>query len=313
MQALHSLQIAMTVQTVFLTNPASGRKGLAAQLDQWVAQAYHDASDTVMIVPIEFPRLAQQLDELEAQGVRNFYAVGGDGTVNAVGALLVHKPVNFGVIPTGSGNGFARNLGFSTKPALALRQTREARPLPVDTATLNDQVFLNIAGVGLAAEVAHAYARTRKRGFFPYIKKSAQQFLHYKAQPYELLLDGNSVPLPDMLGIEVANGRQWGYEAQAAPIASMRDGLLDIVLIRSIPLYAIPDVVRRLFTGRFARSNRVETRQAAHIVIRRSADGPAQIDGEAIDSPAEITIKIQPKSLNLLIPNTLTDEKVRSL
>ena len=299
--------------TVFLTNPASGRKGLASNLDAWVAEAYEDCPEAVKIVPIEFPRLSEQLETLRSEGVTNFYAVGGDGTVNAVGALLVHQDVNFGVIPTGSGNGFARNLGFSTRPKLALKQTRDARPLTVDTATFNGQPVLNIAGVGLAAEVAHAYSHTRKRGFGPYIKKSAQQFLYYKPQQYEVELDGEKYKLPNMLGIEIANGKQWGYEAEAAPVASMRDGLLDVVLIRRIPLYAIPDVVRRLFTGRFARSNRVETKQAAHVVIRRKSEGPAQIDGEAIDGPAEIEIRIEPSSLKLLIPNTLTKEKIRSL
>lgn len=303
----------MNRKTVFLTNPASGRKGLAAQLDQWVAAAYEDNPDEVGIVPIEFPRLGEQLDKLQAEGVQNIYAVGGDGTVNAVGAQLIGKEVNFGVIPTGSGNGFARNLGFSTRPELALRQTRNARPLPVDTATFNGQPFLNIAGVGLAAEVAHAYAHTRKRGLLPYVKKSAEQFLNYKPQPYELIVDGEEVELPEMLGIEIANGRQWGYEAEAAPIASVRDGMLDVVLIRRIPLYAIPDVVRRLFTGKFGQSNRVETMQATHVTIKRASEGPAQIDGEAIDGPDIIDICVQPASLRLLIPNTLTREKVQSL
>jgi YegS/Rv2252/BmrU family lipid kinase len=303
----------MHIHTVFMTNPASGRKGLAGKLQQWVDAAYKEQPSSVMVQTIDFNTLDEQLDSLIRKDVRNIYAVGGDGTVNAIGAKLVNKPVNFGVIPTGSGNGFARNLGFSTRPKLALRQTLDARPLPVDTAVFNGQTFLNIAGVGLAAEVAHAYSFTRKRGFGPYIKKTAQQFLRYAPQTYELEIDGEAFTVPNMLGIEVANGRQWGYHAQAAPVASIRDGLLDVVLIRRIPIYAIPDVVRRLFTGQFARSNRVEIKQAAHVVIRRKAGGPAQIDGEAIDGPAEIDIRIQPDSLNLLIPNTLTREKVGEL
>lgn len=303
----------MIPHTLFLTNPLSGRKKRATEILKRVNKAYAENIDQVWVREIDFGQLDQILDEAIAAGVQNIYAAGGDGTVNAVGAKLIDRPVNFGVIPTGSGNGYARNIGFSIKTSLAVRQTIDAKAITVDTATFNGKPFLNIAGIGLGAEVAYEYTRTKTRGLIPYVKSSARSILSHKPEAYRLTIDGKTLELVDVLGLEIAIGTQYGYQAKAAPLASITDGLLDIVVIKSFPMIKAPNIVSKLFRGQMNRSKHIDFYQGKQIRIERAQAGKAQMDGEPFDAPSLIDIQIQEHSLNLLLPNTLTVEKIASL
>lgn len=303
----------MLPNTLFLTNPLSGRKKRANEILRHVNTYYADQREQVWVQEIDFERLDQILEEAIAAGIKNIFAAGGDGTVNAVGAKLIHRPVNFGVIPTGSGNGYARNIGFSIKPALAVKQTIDARAIAVETALLNGKPFLNIAGVGLGAEVAFKYTTTKTRGFGPYAKSSARSLLAQKPETYQLTIDGEKLVLDDVLGIEVAIGTQYGYQAKAAPLARITDGLLDVVVIKSFPIIKTANIISKLFRGQVNRSRHIDFYQGKKIRIERENAGKAQMDGEPFDAPACIDIEIQEHSLNLLLPNTLTVEKIESL
>ncbi len=303
----------MIPHTLFLTNPLSGRKKRATEILERVNSTYAEERGQVWVKEIDFSQLDHILDEAIEAGVQNIYAAGGDGTVNAVGAKLIQKDVNFGVIPTGSGNGYARNIGFSIKTSLAVRQTVDAKAIAVDTASFNEKAFLNIAGVGLGAEVAHAYAHTKKRGLGPYLKSSARSILSYKPETYQLTIDGEKLLLENVLGVEVAIGTQYGYEAKAAPLASITDGLLDIVVIKPFPLIKAPDLISKLFRGHVTKSKHIDFYQGKNIRIERALPGKAQMDGEPFDAPSLIDIHIKEHSLNLLLPNTLTVKKIASL
>lgn len=303
----------MNPHTLFLTNFLSGRKKRATEILERVNKAYAEHRDQVWVREIDFEQLDQVLKEAIEAGVQNIYAVGGDGTVNAVGAKLIDRPVNFGVIPTGSGNGYARNIGFSIKTALAIRQTIDAKAIQVDTATFNQKPFLNIAGIGLGAEVAHEYTNTKTRGLGPYLKSSARSILAHKPEAYRLTIDGKIMDLKDVLGIEVAIGTQYGYQAKAAPLASITDGLLDIVVIKSFPMIKTANIISKLFRGQVNRSKHIDFYQGKSIRIEREQPGKAQMDGEPFDAPSLIDIHIKEHSLNLLLPNTLTVEKIASL
>ncbi len=301
------------MKTLFLINPGSGRKRNADQTQSLIRKTYDRAGRGVGIAEIDFTRLDEILDEAEAQGIENVYAVGGDGTVNAIGSRLRYRNLRLGIIPRGSGNGYARNLGFSVNARLAIRQSLDPRSLLVDTGLLNDIPFLNVAGVGLDAEVARIFSLGKSRGFAPYVKSSAEGLLHYQPQNYQLLIDNKPHDFQQIVGIAIANGTQWGYNAQVSPHASLNDGFLDVIVVRKFPLVKVGLLVSQMFRGRFPDSNYVTVFKAKHIQIHRETAGPVQVDGEPLEAGTDITVRILEKSLHLLLPNTLTPEKIQSL
>lgn len=301
------------MNTLFLINPGSGRKRDADQIKQLIEKIYEQAGRPVFIEEIDFSRLDETLRQAADQGVQNVYAVGGDGTVNAIGSRLRNTPLRMGIIPRGSGNGYARNLGFSVKAKLAIRQSLDSRSITVDTGLLNDIPFLNVAGVGLDAEVARIFSMGKSRGFAPYIKSSAEGLLHYKPQDYKVIIDGDEHYFEKIVGIAIANGTQWGYDAKITPHASLNDGFLDVMVFRKFPLVKVGLIVSKMFRGKFPDSNYVTVFRAKEIEIEREAPGAVQVDGEPLEADTQIKIRIMEKSLHLLLPNTLTPEKIQSL
>ncbi|MEM7656490.1 MAG: diacylglycerol kinase family protein [Bacteroidota bacterium] len=301
------------MSTLFLINPTSGRKRNGAKVASLIESAYQEARQAVEVQEIDFSRLDQMLAAAIQRGIQQIYAVGGDGTVNAIGTRLIHRAVNFGVIPNGSGNGYARNIGFSIRTPLAISQSINASVRKVDTGRFGNVPFLNVAGVGLDAEVAFQFANGSSRGFVPYARSSAEGLLSAKGNEYRLTMDGKRETFSDIVGIAVANGTQWGYNATISADSSLTDGWLEVLVVKRFPIIKAGLMVGKLFSRTFQDSRYVHRFQARKVLIERDAAGPAQIDGEPIEAPASIAVEIVPQSLNLLLPATLTEEKLQSI
>lgn len=299
--------------TLFLINPHSGRKQNAHSVEQTIYEVYEREGVPVQAKYINFECLDEDLETAIGEGKDRIFAVGGDGTVNAIGTRLIGKAVKFGVIPNGSGNGYARNLGFSTHIPLAISQSLSAWSIQVDTGTFNGIPFLNVAGVGLDAEVAHHFSMGKSRGFMPYARSSTRSLLSYDPESYHMMLDGVPYIRENIMGIAIANGTQWGYDAKISPHASLRDGLLDVIIVKKFPIIDAASIVRRLFNGKIKQSRYVEVFQAREIDIHRQHPGTAQVDGEPLQAEADIHIGLVPQSLEILLPNTLTVGKIDSL
>ena len=102
--------------------------------------------------------------------------------------------------------------------------------------------------------------------------------------------------------IAVANSSQYGNNARIAPVASLQDGLLDVVIVEELSVASLI----RLFNGTLNQSKRVRVIEGREIVIRRAAAGPAHLDGEPVELPAELRIRVLPMSLRLLVPSAST-------
>ena len=241
------------------------------------------------------------IDDAERAGIEAIFAVGGDGTVHEIARRLIGRQIALGIVPTGSGNGFARHLGLAIEPADVLRSAMELRVATIDTAEVNGRAFIGVMGIGFDAFIAERFASSTVRGMRTYIVEGVRGYAAYRRQDYELTIDGEQQRVHAFV-IAVANSSQYGNNAQVAPLASVQDGLLDVVVIRDAPLLSVPFMTARLFSGSVHRSRNVATARGRDIVIRRGGAGPAHLDGEPLDLPAELTVRIRPRSLNVLIP-----------
>jgi diacylglycerol kinase family enzyme len=205
------------------------------------------------------------------------------------------------VIPTGSGNGFARHIGFPLNSRKAIAACRDAHVVAIDTADVNGAPFIGVMGLGFDAAIAHRFDEQPTRGLRTYVETGLHGVRKMAAEDYELVIDGKVVHERGIV-VAVANTAQYGNNARIAPRASVRDGLLDLVILRKATLFTMPILVARLFTGTFDRARAVATHRAAEIVIRREASGPAHLDGEPVILPRELQVRVRPRSLNVLVP-----------
>ncbi|PIB36522.1 hypothetical protein BFP72_14495 [Reichenbachiella sp. 5M10] len=227
-------------------------------------------------------------------------AIGGDGTINEVAQGLVYTDTCMGIIPNGSGNGLSKHLRISNDIPAAITQLNHATPQLIDTGWFNDQLFLNVAGIGFDAQVAHAFDTFGKRGLFSYILLSIKEFGQFSPSTCKIKVDGKKLKAKAFI-LTIANGSQYGNNAYIAPKAQVTDGYLDLVVIEPLRFWQWITFPIQLFGKSLDTTSRYRFAKGKKITIK-SKYTKAQLDGEPIQAADKNHIEIKPKSLKMLIP-----------
>lgn len=222
-------------------------------------------------------------------------AMGGDGTVNEVAQALVGGVVPLGIVPCGSGDGLARGLGLPARRREALRVALGGETARIDVGYANDELFLNIAGIGFDAEVGHAFAGLSTRGALGYVTRTIRLVWTYQAVVYDADLDGRRRTGPKFL-IGFANAPEYGNWAVLSPDADVRDGLLDAVLFDAGSPLGQMWRARRLFWNRRAPARGLERLRVrtAEVTGGRLV---YHLDGEPRETSGPLRVRVAPRAL----------------
>ncbi len=293
---------------LFIVNPISGsshKESFPEFVDRLLDKSQCDYE-------VKYTERAGHASELSkaavAKNIDIVVAVGGDGTINEVARCLVNTKTQLGIIPSGSGNGLARHLNIPLNFEGALRLINKGVCSKIDTATINGEVFISIAGVGFDALVAKLFAEDSNRGFFTYFKIVAAKFQSYKPKHYSLTLDNKTTIETDALFIAFANSSQFGYNTTIAPEAKLNDGLLDVCIVEKPPIFEMPLIINLLLLKRIHKSKFVQVYKASEINVKRNKNRTINLDGEPLKLKKNLKIKVNPLSLNILIPKTYEEE-----
>lgn len=285
----------------FLLNPKAGH-GNSRKLNSLIPGFYHSTQHHIEIVQTEFAGHAHELAKDAAE--KNFFAVvaaGGDGTVNEVAGALAGSGTALGIIPSGSGNGFARHFGIpmNVKDALAITDT--GKIITTDSLLVNQKFCINMAGTGFDAHIARLFASFGKRGLASYVRLVKREYFSYPERNFEIEMDGTIINRKALV-IEAANGSQFGNGARIASLARVDDGMADLVVLRKISLAAMLPVLIKLFNGSLHRSANVETLKGKKIVIKSNEPMELHVDGEPAGNHEKIEIIIREKTNLLIVP-----------
>tara|TARA_B110000046_G_scaffold35749_2_gene39073 strand:- start:38350 stop:39219 length:870 start_codon:yes stop_codon:yes gene_type:complete len=281
---------------MFVVNPISGVKSKKAAMELLSSTLGNHITYTV----VETERV-NHATEITNQAIVGGYdaviAVGGDGTVNEVGKALVNSRVALGVLPFGSGNGFARHRKIPIIIKDAIELINKFSTKTIDTATLNEEIFLTTAGLGFDAHVGWKFSESRSRGFLTYSQIAINEFIGYKKKDYHLIIDGKELKTEAFV-VSIANGGQYGNNAWIAPDASMEDGKLNVCIIKPFPAHFTPDIVLKLFSKNLSASKYYNSIEAEKIQIVEA--GKFHLDGEPRETDGDLVIQIVPKSLMVI-------------
>lgn len=287
----------------FIINPVSGSKETQKEKRKLPKVIMQVLDESQWLPNITFTEYAGHATELARQYARMGFdavvAVGGDGTVNEVACGLRDSKTALGIIPMGSGNGFARHLNIPVRPQKALEVINHSEPISVDYGLANGKLFVSTCGTGFDALVADNFAGSNKRGFMAYLQNVLKEAFAYQPQTYHLVGDGIDVTHRAFL-ITFANANQWGYEALIAPKASIQDGKMDIMLMSSHALLGSASLALRLFAGSIDDSHFMDTIRAQEVTLEREVAGPFHIDGDPVEMDKDIHIKIVADGLRVL-------------
>jgi diacylglycerol kinase (ATP) len=295
---------------LYIINPISGTKG-KIKLQQLIVKRTMAANIPFEIYPSVASGDYSFLQPLiKEKKVTDIIISGGDGTVNQVVNSLVNENVRFGIIPRGSGNG----LAFAAKIPKALTRALDiifnANTMQVDGFYINEKFACMLAGLGFDASVAHDFARQHKRGLTSYVKQVIKNFLSAKSYSFELFINGKKL-ITQAYFISIANSNQFGNNFTIAPLASLNDGLLDIVIVTDQNRLSVLWQTLKQVRGKnqlietdliMENKKRVLYFQTDKLLIKNAAMAPLHIDGEPTEASSEIQIEIKKKCFRLIVP-----------
>ncbi len=254
---------------------------------------------------IEFTQSRGHATGLAQQAVKeNFkivFAMGGDGTVNEVAQGLVHTDTALGILPKGSGNGLARHLKIPLKFKDALELLPRHQVLKMDTFLVNNQLSVNVSGIGFDGHIANLFGKNGKRGLMTYGKLVMSEFNSYNEFKMHITIDGKQLERDSFI-LAFANSSQFGNNARIAPFASVCDELIDVCFIKKVPLSQVVGFATKMFTGKMENSAFVEIIKAKKINVDFASPVAYHIDGEGHTASKSFEIQMQPCSLNILVP-----------
>ena len=229
-----------------------------------------------------------------------FVAAGGDGTVHTIASELVGSEKILGVLPIGSGNGFAKEFGFKMNIRALLSNIEKRESTEIDVIEINDKLCLNVAGIGLDSFVAHSFNKLKLRGFLPYVWLTFKTFWRLRPFHVTIRIGGEVIVSEKLFVLTIANTRQFGNNAFIAPEAKPNDGIIDIVIIKPFPKILGSLFIIRLFTKRINKSKYVRHFKTDKEIVIETDETRFHIDGEPLKISGKVVIKIKKEVLKVL-------------
>jgi len=283
-----------------IVNPVAGN-GAGARIASRIAAEFRAQGMRVDVVqtpaPDEAARLAR---EGAADGYRVIIAAGGDGTANEIANGIAGTGAALALYPIGSGNDFARALGYPRRRRDVPRFVRAAQRRTIDVGEVNGRVFVNSAGVGIDGHVAQRIAATSRLAgkTFGYLAGSLVGIATYRPEPMRVLVDGE-LHTGRFLTVVAANGTHFGSGMHVAPQASLDDGQLDVLLAGDLSRWSSLVALGKLYRGTHVDGKKIVMKRARVIEIELQRPLRAQLDGETTTAE-RFSIRVRPGALEVL-------------
>ncbi|MBX2889044.1 MAG: YegS/Rv2252/BmrU family lipid kinase [Ferruginibacter sp.] len=300
----------MSRKIVFLINPISGGRN-KAKLKTLIEKRLSNAPIPYCIMPTDVHGEYAEVSEIIKNEHYNCVVIcGGDGSVNQAVKALRNHPVQFGIIPMGSGNGLAFAAGIPSSPIKAIEVILNGNAFDTDAFWLNEHFGCMLSGVGFDAIIAHDFSKQKKRGLSAYLKRCLYHF--FKSGTFSFSFEINNHTFTEnCYFISVANSNQFGNHVTIAPKASLNDGMLDVVVVKKMnKIRLLAEIAWQIKMGKVTVPNTRKNNsailyfQSNYITINNPQKAPVHIDGEPAGNIEKLSIQIIPSAFKLIQPTS---------
>ncbi len=297
----------MNRNILYIINPISGTRKKNG-LQKLIEEKTKKAGFAFQILPsVDGGGYNHLIPAIEDQKITDIIIAGGDGTVSQVVGSLKMTGVNFGIIPCGSGNGLALAAGIPTNPEKALQLIFTGKSKPTDGFYVNNTFSCMLSGFGFDAQVAHDFANQKRRGFFTYLVKTILNFLKGKTYSFKLQIAEIELETRAYF-ISIANSNQFGNHLTIAPLASLFDGLLDIIVLPEQNRFSFAYNMLKQIAGFNKLQKNIPTLknknilyfQTDQLTIININKAPLHIDGDPAALTESIHIKVEKHAFRLI-------------
>lgn len=266
----------------FIYNPYSGENSIITDIDKVIA-VHQKYGYTVIPYRINLGSdLKEALQDLDDE-YKYILIAGGDGTVDTVVNNMKELNINLpiGILPVGTANDFAKHIGMPQDVEEACEKILNSKPKKLDIGRINDKHFVNVASTGLFTDVSQKTDTNLKNtmGKLAYYIKGIEQLPNFRSLKIKVLAEEMKY-IGDMYLMLVFNGQTAG-NLKLAYKASLEDGLLDVIIVKSAPIKNIVSLLIKMAKGEHLEGNdTIVYFKSKKIVIECDEDIVTDIDGE---------------------------------
>ncbi len=290
------------MRALIVHNVSAGQRDRGEEINL-AASRLTDAGWNVEVAPpAEGTETDRILRQAIAKGLDVLVVAGGDGTLNVAIQALAGQPVALGVIPTGTGNVWAKEMGIPLDVRRATEVLLRGWTAVTDLGQANGRYFLSIAGIGFDASVTRALKQNTKRrlGLMAYVVAGVAEALKLRGEDATIVADGRAVRRR-ILMVAASNIRLYGGVLKMAPEAFVDDGLLDISVFRGRGLRATARHTIKALLGIHRKDPEVEFFQTSRLRIISRSELPVQLDGDYFGT-TPVEIRMAPRALKVIVP-----------
>ena len=266
--------------TVVILNPAARSE----KARRWRARVESVARGCVICATSRAGEAEVLARHAAEEGFEKIVAAGGDGTINEVVNGLAGSNAALGLLPIGTMNVFATELGLPAHDLqLCWNIIQSENTRLVDLPSANGKYFVQLAGVGLDAQVVKETSLTLKRSFGPlsYLISAAQIAAR---QPPRLFLESENSSIKEGSFVLVGNGRLYGGPFPFFKQALIDDGLFDVIVFKQLGYLEIIKYLQDVFFSSEIRVPEIEYFQTRRLRVTSDSEVPVELDGELVES-----------------------------
>lgn len=227
-------------------------------------------------------------------------AAGGDGTVNLLASLLQGTPTPLLIIPTGSANGMAKELGIRNVAA-SLELLQKGIHKKIDLLRINGRICIHLADVGPNARIVKKFEQDSKRGISTYAKFFFQELFLRKHYRFTIKC-GDETYVRRAFSLTFANASKYGTGAVINPTGQIDDSVFELVVIRPFPRIKLVSIIWKMFFNKLQTSEYVDVIPCYAATVKCNRRTTLQVDGEVIGKVKEIEVEMLPKALTVIVP-----------
>jgi diacylglycerol kinase (ATP) len=299
------MQETEILKLLFIINPISGgkeKRDWEEKIRTYFVQSPHSMEYFILTGRGDESSVQHYIKTINPDRV---VGVGGDGTIKMLAQLLYHTPLPLGIIPAGSANGMARELGIPVDIDAALDIAVNGVVSPIDVIKINDkEICIHLSDLGLNAMLVKQFEQSKKRGMWGY-GQAVLRMLWEKQKMYVTIQTDRQTEKRKAFMVAIANASKYGTGATINPEGKIDDGLFEIVVVRKLNLF---EISKAIFTEKSFHPERIEIFQAKQGVLSTLSKAYFQVDGEYRGKVREVKAEIESGCLHILLPATSQNE-----
>jgi len=234
---------------------------------------------------------------IKKAGADRVIAVGGDGTLKLVAECLKGTTTPIGIIPAGSANGMAKELGIPININEALELIIRGKPKEIHAVMVNDELCIHLSDIGFNAYIIKKFDDLPQRGMWGYAKATWKALWSHHLMEVEFEIAGETIRSQAAM-VVIANATMYGTGVKINPEGKLDDDVFEVILVKK---YSVMEIIKIRLTNLPFNPEKIEIFATKNLQIKTKHKVHFQVDGEYMGKVNQVNARIIPTAISIIV------------